>query len=252
MTAEQRRAEILNSLNSSAPVSVRDLARTFATSEVTIRRDLADMEEMGLLRRTRGGAVSAQLRGDEKPFAMRELEYADEKDRIAREAVSLLSSGEALVIDGGTTTYPVARLLRDLTLTVMPLAANLVEPLTSRPELTVLMPGGLVRRGESSVIGPLTEHALAALHFDTFFIGCCGLSVATGATAYDLQDAAVKHAAIRSAARTVALIDSSKFSRTALARVCPIEDIDIVITDTGAPTDVVDDLRRRGIEVRVV
>ncbi|MHB8273700.1 MAG: DeoR/GlpR family DNA-binding transcription regulator [Dermatophilaceae bacterium] len=249
MSIEGRHAEIVRALKLSESVRVADLARSLNTSEVTVRRDLAELEQSGVLRRVRGGAVSTLLRGDELPFAMRAIEGAAEKARIAAAAVGMIQDGESVVLDSGSTGLAAARELATRRVTVMPLAVNSVTAHSGAAGVSLLLPGGTVRRGESSVVGPMVEQNLAALRFDTMLLTCCGFDSKNGVTAYDLQDAAVKRVAIASSARVIAMVDASKFARTAMAVVCRTTDIDVVVTDTTAPAKIVAALRAEGIEV---
>ncbi|MQY20633.1 Glucitol operon repressor [Nocardia sp. RB20] len=249
---ETRQARIVRALRSAESVSVADLSRALGASEVTIRRDLAELEQAGVLRRVRGGAVSAMLRGEGLPFAMRELERAEAKARIAAAAVARVSDGESVVLDGGTTGSAAARCLVERRLTVVPLALSEFGALAAAPGVSLLLPGGTVCAGESSLVGPMTEQNLAQLRLDTMLLTCCGFDPRRGVTAYDLQDAAVKRAAMAASARTIAMVDSSKFARTAMAVVCATAAVDMVITDVDAPEDVVAALRADGIEVQCV
>lgn len=249
---ETRQAQIVRALRSAETVSVADLSSALGASEVTIRRDLAELEQAGVLRRVRGGAVSAMLRGEGLPFAMRELERAEAKARIAAAAVARVCDGESVVLDGGTTGSVAARYLAERRLTVVPLALAGLGVLASAPGVSLLLPGGTVRSGESTLVGPMAEQNLAQLRLDTMLLTCCGFDPRRGVTAYDLQDAAVKRAAMGASARTIAMVDSSKFARTAIAVVCPTTAVDMVITDADAPEDVVAALRADGIEVHCV
>jgi len=250
--AEGRQTEIVRVLKEAESVSVSDLAQTLGTSEVTIRRDLAELESLGVLRRTRGGAVSTMLRGEELPFVMRALESSNEKARIAAAAVALVADGESVVLDSGTTGVAAARELMSRRVTVMPLAVNSVAALSAADRVSLILPGGSVRPVELSVVGPMVERNLAELRFDTMLLTCCGLDPERGLTAFDMQDAAVKRAAMAVASRVIALVDSTKFARTAMAMVCPTTSIDVVITDTGAPDTAVAALRSNGVEVHCV
>ncbi|MFG1792118.1 DeoR/GlpR family DNA-binding transcription regulator [Nocardia sp. NPDC049149] len=250
--AEDRHAEIVRALKASESVTVAELARALQTSEVTVRRDLAELEQTGVLRRVRGGAVSTMLRGEEMPFAMREMEQSAAKARIAAAAVGLIAEGESVVLDSGTTGLAAAHELCARRVTVVPLAVNSMVVLASAPSVTLLLPGGTVRKGESSLVGPMAEQNISMLRLDTMLMTCCGLSPRGGITAHDLQDAAVKRAAAAASARTIAMIDSSKFARTALAVVCATAEIDVVVTDVDAPEDAVATLRADGIEVHCV
>jgi len=116
-------------------------------------------------------------------------------------------------------------------------------------EVTLVLPGGTVRRGEGSLVGSMTESALGSLRFDTAVLTCCGLSPADGVTAHDLQDAAVKRAAMAAATRTVLVAESGKLARTALAVVCPADRVDVLVTDRDAPEGAVEALVAQGVEV---
>jgi DeoR/GlpR family transcriptional regulator of sugar metabolism len=244
-----RQAAVIRRVQQFSRVTVGALAQQLNTSEVTIRRDLAELESLGLLRRVRGGAVSAMLRGEELPFAMRELENADHKRRIAAAAVELLADGESVVLDGGTTGLAAAHELASRRVTVMPLSVTEIGVLANAKPVSLLLPGGTVRPHELSVVGPMVEQNLAAVRFDTMLLTCCGLDVDHGVTAFDLQDGAVKRAAMRASARVIAMVDGSKFTRSAMAVVCPISALDIVITDDSAPIDDVALLEQAGIRV---
>lgn len=217
-------------------MSVGDLAGLTRTSEMTVRRDLEVMAAQGVLERFRGGARSVALRGQEPPFAVRAGEGVDAKRRIARAVAELITDGEAVVIDSGTTCVEVARALAPRRLTVMPFSLHAANELADAPRLKLVMPGGETRSGELALTGPLAENSLAALRFDTAVIGCCGLTP-DGLTAHDLADAAVKRAIIASARRVIAVADASKFARTALAFVAPVSDLSVIVTADASEDD---------------
>ena len=234
MVSSTRLRTIADAVCGAEQLSVAELAAATGASEMTIRRDLEVLAEQGVLERFRGGARSLLLRGEGPPFALRKQDRIEVKRRIAAEAARLVSEGESVVIDGGTTCLEVANALRDHRITVMPLSLHAANALAGGPRLTLLMPGGEVRTGELTMTGPLAQASLAALRFDTAILGCCGLSAADGLTAYDLLDAAVKRAAIASARRTIVVADGSKLTRTALAAVAPVSSLDAVVTDETA------------------
>jgi DeoR/GlpR family transcriptional regulator of sugar metabolism len=249
MKSGARREGIVERLRREGRVEVRALAAEFDTSEVTVRRDLDVLGDNGVLRRVRGGATSLLMRGAELPFAMRAIEAGDAKERIARTVAGLVRDGEAVVVDSGTTGLAVARVLAARRVTVMPLSLPAAAALSVSPTVTLLLPGGTARFGEGSLVGPMTEANLAGLRFDTAILTCCGLSASSGVTAHDLQDAAVKRAAIAAASRTVLAADGTKFARTALAVVCPAARVDVLVTDTAAPEAAVAKLREADVEV---
>jgi DeoR/GlpR family transcriptional regulator of sugar metabolism len=251
MKLSERHQAIVNRLRQAERVGVAELARTAGTSEVTIRRDLEQLASQGLLRRVRGGAVSLLLQGEEPPFVMRELQAADAKRRIANGVGELVADGETVVVDSGTTGLQVARALAGRRLTVMPFSLQAANALAAG-QTRVMLPGGEVRREELTATGPLAEAGVRALRFDTAVITCCGLSATSGLMAYDLADAAVKQAAIAAANRIVLAADSTKFGRSAMAVICPLDRIDVLVTDHEAPTEAVQAAVALGIEVQRV
>ncbi|SDJ21341.1 transcriptional regulator, DeoR family [Lentzea albidocapillata subsp. violacea] len=226
-----RLKQITEAVRDAGSLGVADLASLTGASEMTIRRDLEILAAQGVLERYRGGARSLLLRGSEPPFALRSDDNTAAKRRIAAAVAALIADGESVVLDSGTTCLEVARLLHDRRLTVMPLSLHAVNALSSSSTLTLLVPGGRPRPGELALTGPLTLASLQSLRFDTAVIGCCGLSAEHGLTAFDLEDAAVKRAAITSARRVIAAVDASKLTRTALAHVAAVSSLDAVVTD---------------------
>lgn len=252
MSGTDRLRRITEAVREAGSVGVAELAGLTGASEMTIRRDLEVLASQGVLERYRGGARSLLLRGEEPPFALRAREGLEVKRRIAAEAAGLVADGESVVLDSGTTCLEVARELERRRVTVAPLSLHAVNALAAGPRVTLLVPGGRPRPGELALTGPLTEASLAALRFDTAIIGCCGLTAADGLTAHDLDDAAVKRAAISSARRVVAVAEAAKLTRTALAYVVPASALHAVVTDAAAPGDETDRLAAAGVTVRKV
>ncbi len=250
MASTDRLKLITDTVRVSGQKTVAELAELTGASDMTIRRDLEVLAGQGMLERYRGGARSVTLRGEEPPFALRAHEDLDVKRRIAAAVAEMITDGEAVLIDSGTTCLEVARALAHRRLTVMPLSLHAANALTGGPPLKLLLPGGEPRTGELALTGPLTEASLAALRFDTAVIGCCGLNAANGLTAYDLADAAVKRAAIASARRVIAVADAAKFDRTGLAFVAPAAALTTIVTDEAAPADEIGALRAAGVTVR--
>jgi DeoR/GlpR family transcriptional regulator of sugar metabolism len=232
-------------------LDVADMAATFGTADMTIRRDLDRIVALGMARRVRGGAISLLMRGEELPFALRVLDRADAKGRIAAAVAAVLRDGEAIVLDSGTTAALVARELADRRLTVMPMTLHAASVLAAHESTRMLLPGGDVRPGELAMVGPLALASIGSLRFDTAVLTCCGLND-DRITTHDLGDAEVKRAMISSAARVILAADSAKFRQTALAVVAPTTDVDMIITDTAAPSESVRSLQAAGLEVMCV
>ncbi|XVQ13140.1 DeoR/GlpR family DNA-binding transcription regulator [Spirillospora sp. CA-255316] len=252
MESSERVLALIERLRTTEHVTVADLAAETGASEMTIRRDLDQLADRGVLRRVRGGAVSLLLRGEAMPFAVREHEATGTKRRIAAEVDGLLADGEAVVLDCGTTTLTIARAIAGRRLTVVPLDLHSAGALSGAPEIRLLVPGGRTTPGALAFTGPLTEASLASLRVDTAVLGVCGLSAEHGLTAHDLDEVPVKRAAIAAANRVIAVCDGAKFGRTGLGVVCPVTTLDAVVTDRGAPAAAVARLRDAGVEVHLV
>jgi DeoR/GlpR family transcriptional regulator of sugar metabolism len=249
--ATERLAALAGLLQRDGRVEITAAADAFGAAEMTIRRDLDRMVAMGMARRVRGGAISLLMRGAELPFAMRELERIDAKRRIAAEVAAQLRDGEAVLLDSGTTAVQIGRVIAGRRLTVMPMSLHAADALSASDSVRLLMPGGEIRLGELAMVGPLALASIGALRFDTAVLTCCGLAGGQ-VTAHDLDDAEVKQAMLRSAARVLLATDSSKFRCSALALVCDATAADLVVTDSAAPGDALDALRAAGVEVRCV
>lgn len=252
MTAAERHLSIVDLLESQGKVLVSDLSARFGVSEMTVRRDLETLEQAGALSRVHGGAVPSQSQAYEPPFAMRAARNLGAKDRIGAATARLLHEGETVVLDAGTTTLAVARALQGRrNLRIFALSLHIAALLADEQGLTTMIGGGEIRAGERSLIGSLAERSFADLIFDTFVLTVGGVDVRGGVTEYNLDDAAVKRAAFASARRRIAVADASKLGRTAFARVCTIDELDVLVTDDGAPADALDELRAAGVEVVV-
>jgi DeoR/GlpR family transcriptional regulator of sugar metabolism len=199
-----------------------------------------------------GGAASVFLSAEETPYGIRALESSAANATIGAAAANLLSDGETVILDGGTTAMEVARALNNRRMTVMPLALRPVFELHENPGIKLLLPGGEVRPGELSLTGSLTEPAFAQLRFDTCIMGPCGVDAKAGITTHLLAETAVKRAAANASQRVIAVADSTKLGRVAFGHVCDLDDIDIVLTDAGADPQTVEDLRMAGVDVRCV
>ena len=251
MDATARLSALVEILQRDGRIDVGEMAASFGTAEMTIRRDLDRVVAMGMARRVRGGAISLLMRGEELPFAMRVMERAEAKGRIATAVAEVLRDGEAILLDSGTTAVLVGRELAGRRITVMPMSLHAAAVVAASESIRVLIPGGQTRPGELAMVGPLALASISALRFDTAVLTCCGLADGR-VTTHNIGDAEVKQAMIRSAARVILAADSSKLRQTAMAVVCAANDADMIITDTAAPADAVDSLRAAGLEVRCV
>src|SRR6202522_4514176 len=238
MDAAARINQLVETLRLHGRVDVATAAAEFGTAEMTVRRDFDVLVERGVVGRVRGGAVNLMMPGQELPFHIREVDALDTKKRIASDVAGLIAEGEAVALDSGTTVLEIARVLAGRRLTAMPLSLHAAMALAGSASVRLMMPGGETRPGELAMVGPLALASIAALRFDTVVLGCCGISPEGHVMAHDLGDAAVKQALLASGRRSVLAVDGSKFGQAALAVVCELATVDVVVTDDSAPAPV--------------
>ena len=231
MQAEERHQTILQLLDARGQVTIADLSARFSVSEMTIRRDLAQLEGDGLLRRTHGGATRTASGSFEPPFALRARLNLDAKRAIAADIAGRLTDGQTVVLDGGSTGAAIAEAIAGRNLTVCALNMRVAEILASSPSTRVMVPGGLIRPGELSLTGPAAERTLADHRFDTYVMTVSAVDVSAGLTEWNVEDAAVKRAALASSSRCIVAADSSKFGQTAFARIAALDAADLIVTD---------------------
>jgi DeoR family transcriptional regulator of aga operon len=250
----ERRGLIVDLVRERRRVTVAELAEQFGTSLVTIRTDLAALAADGALVRTHGGALPAP--GDEEVSldVKRTLRQA-EKQRIAAEAAALIRDGETILLDSGTTTYAIAQRIREMPLAginVITNALNIATLLAPVRHVNLIMPGGQLREQSFSLSGPIAVNALNQLHADRLFLGVDSLDPAIGLMTPYLQEAQFNAQMIRISRQVVAVADSSKLMRRNLSVIASVDQLHLLITDRAASPETVDDLRRRGVEVRLV
>ena len=249
MGTRLRQKQILDVLHRDGRVEVPDLAERLGISTITIRRDLDQLAEAGALRRVRGGAVTTALTGEGLPYEVRAVDDSPLKARLGAAAATLIADGEAVAIDSGTTGAAAATALAGRRITAMPFSVQGIATLAAGPHVTLLLPGGAVRRPEGTIVGPLAQQTLTGLRFDTAILTCCAAAPAVGVTAYDLDDAAVKRALHGAAERTILIAEGAKFTRRAMAVVCRLDEIDVLVTDDSAPREVLSRLTDAGVRV---
>jgi len=231
-------------------VRVSELSERFAVSAVTIRADLEHLEQQGVLRRTRGGAVPAQRRFELPLEASRQV-HAREKERIGRHAAGLVRSGETIILDVGSTTTELARSLPPSlrNVVVVTSALNIALLLESHPGITVVVTGGTLRPLQHSLVNPYGTLLLQEINADKAFIGCNGVHPEKGFTNTNLQEAEVKRAMIEAARETIVLADHSKIMQVATARIAPLGAAQLLVTSSKARPEDLEALRKAGLEI---
>ena len=235
--AEMRREQMLAYVKTQDFVRVTDLSTRFHVSEVTVRGDLDVLTEHGLIRRIRGGAMPRTVPRPERPFEEMQGARVNEKDTIGRVAASLISHGETVILDVGTTTTAVARALvrRELESAI--------------PRFTVVVTGGTLRPMQHSLVDPLSGLMLERINAHTVFLGCNGIDPRGGVTNVNLPEAEIKRRMLQAARRRIVVADGSKVGEIELAYLCGVGEIDLLITDASADPTVVSALREKDLEV---
>jgi DeoR family transcriptional regulator, aga operon transcriptional repressor len=248
----RRLNEIVAIVTDQGGVRVVDLATALNVSEPTIRRDLEYLEKHKLIRRTHGGARSHDEFND-VPLRLKTAQDVPEKRRIAREALKYVEGARVIGMTGGTTLTEFAHAYRDIgAASVVTNALDVATELLASPRIRVFLVGGEVRPSSHETVGRAAEASLAAYNIDVALLGVDGIDADAGATAYDPSGAVVNGMLRQRAHRSIVLADATKLARAALARICPIDDVDVLITDQRAcPTDL-DRIRARGCLVVVV
>jgi DeoR family transcriptional regulator, fructose operon transcriptional repressor len=249
--AEERRAEIVVRARRDGRVEVTGLAAEFAVTPETVRRDLTDLEQRGVLRRVHGGAIPADRLRVEHAVSERAVLHTDEKSRIATAALAELpDTGGTVLIDAGTTTGALAAALPEgRELTVVTNAAPIALALVDRAGVEVLLVGGRVRARTLATVDDWALRTLDELSVDVAFVAANGVSVDRGLTTPDPAEAAIKRAMIRTGRRVVLLADRSKVGDDHFVRFGTLDELDLLITDDGLDPRQHADLTAAGLQV---
>lgn len=232
MFAEERKTEILQLVKIGNPVTVTSLSQRFGVSESTVRRDLQELEDNGLIQRTHGGAISVQT-GFEMSFQEKEVCFLAEKQQIAALAASLVNDGETVLLDSGTTTLEVARLLRNKKITVATNSMDIAQVFSDDANVETVVLGGTLRKNTRALVGYLTNDALRKMYFDKVFLATNGIDIEFGITTPNLTEAETKRYMLLAGKEKILVADHSKIGQRSLCRICGLEELDLLITDKG-------------------
>ena len=257
LAAHDRRALIAQSINFEGWASVVELAKRYEVSEVGIRRDLEELEGQGLVKRVRGGALPTGSSSLTDIYGQRAAKSVEPKRSIAREAAKLIEPNDRIILDSGSTIAELARLVP----VIVPLGHHLriitgscpvVDALTPYPQIQLFVLGGMYLHQYRTLIGPQTLHSLTGMHVDKMFMGSDGLTVETGTTTANVLEAEVTQAMAKAATTLIVVADSSKIGLTGFTTVMPLQEVDVLITDQGAPAEFVAQARSLGVDVHLV
>jgi DeoR/GlpR family transcriptional regulator of sugar metabolism len=253
MMAEERRTQILQIIRSAGRVRVNGLATRFNTSAVTIRSDLNDLHQRGLVLRSHGGAVLPDTILRESPVHERLKAHSEEKRRIGAMAATLINNGETIILDSGTTTLEIARQIKKKAgLQVITNGVNIAAELLDARDVQVFIVGGTVRGESASISGHFTEEMFEQFSADKLFLSGAGCDLDFGVSGANLEETMVNRAMIRIAREIILVADSSKFSKRSMSRIAPFSQIDTVISNTSLDEEVQEKLRAIGCNLILV
>lgn len=249
----QRRLQISELVRQHGSVQVATLARRFGVSMQTVRKDLRYLTERGVMARAYGGAIDSSMVGTgaaaEPHYEAKRTSHLDEKRRIGQRAAALVKAGDTIAIDSGTTAIQLAESLPNIEVTVVTNDFGVLGALAPKHNINIVMLGGELRRKNMAFYGGLTVEALDALHVDMLFLGVDGLDLERGITTHYEPEAMLNRKMVEAARVVVAITDSSKFGKICLHRIVPVSDLNVLITDRGAPNDIVQAAEQLGLEL---
>ncbi|GAA2630868.1 DeoR/GlpR family DNA-binding transcription regulator [Actinomadura fulvescens] len=262
MSKHERWSALLEYLAEHGRLEVEEAATVLEVSAATIRRDLDELAAQQLLVRTRGGAVPHGV-SYELPLRYRSVRQAPEKQRIAAAVVDLIGDGAVVGINGGTTMTEVAHLLALRTagvgaeqftasapsLTVVTNALNIAGALAVRPQIKLVMTGGVVRPQTYELVGPLAGSVLSEVALDVAVLGVDGVDSQLGLMTHQEEEANISRLFVERAHRVIVAADSSKMERRAFARICGLDRVDVLVTDSAVPAGAIARLADAGIKV---
>ena len=252
MLADERRREILSIARKEGRVAVGDLALRFDVSPVTLRSDLRQLADQGVLVRSYGGAMLPLEPSQDFPLKVKESVHHAEKVRIGKVAANLVRSHQTVILDSGTTSAEVARAMKRMNLdavTVITHALNIAQEFADYPNFSVIMLGGLMRHVSASFVGPQAERTMRELHADHLFLGVDGIDPEIGLSTPDLLEAQLNSLMIDAAQEVTVIADASKMGRRSLSLIGSVQRIHRLVTGDELPPVMAEAFRARGVEV---
>jgi DeoR/GlpR family transcriptional regulator of sugar metabolism len=253
LMAEERRTQILQIVRSTGRAKVNELSQLFNASAVTIRHDLNELHQRGLVVRSHGGAMLPDTILREPPVLERLKEHSAEKQRIGARAASLINDGETIILDSGTTTLEIARHLKKKQgLHVITNGVNIAAELLDARDVQVFIIGGTVRGESASISGRFSEEMFDQFSADKLFLSGAGCDLDFGVSGANLEEAMVNRAMLRISREIILVADASKFSKRSMTRIAPFSEIDTVISDSELREETQTRLRALGCNLILV
>jgi DeoR family fructose operon transcriptional repressor len=248
MQPEERQHRIAEYLQSVEFASLEGIAKQVDASLSTVRRDLAVLEASGGIQRTHGGARVLNPRSDEFAFATRDTHQLSEKDAIGKACAELIQPNQSIILDAGTTVYHVARYLESKSPQIITNSLPVANLFASANRVEVVVSGGVIYPRLGVLVGPLAVESFAKMHSDIAIMSAGGITLDGITNSHGLL-IDIQHAMIKAARKVIFCFDHTKFGRQSVSLLCNLDCVDTVVTDAGAPPELVRDLRERDIEI---
>ncbi|MBU3114026.1 DeoR/GlpR family DNA-binding transcription regulator [Clostridium lacusfryxellense] len=249
MFPEERKSKILDSLNKYGKVKVCDLSQLYEVSEVTIRRDLQEMEEDELIKRVHGGAILNDNTKFEPTFSEKIDKFYDEKESVGKLAASLIEDGDTIVLDAGTTTLSIVKHIVAKNITVLTNSLDISYELAKIRDVEVIVTGGTLRWETRAMVGPVADNTLKGFRVDKAFIGTNGICIINGLTTPNINEANTKREMIKIAKQTIVVCDHSKFGMVSFSKIVDLDNVDIIITDNQVERELLGKFEKKGVKV---
>lgn len=250
MRAEERQKRIESFLQQAEFASLEELAKHVGASVSTVRRDVSVLEGAGSLKRTHGGARVLTPRSDEFTFSARDTHQLTEKETIGKACAELIRPNQSVIIDAGTTAYHVARYLEEKTPQIITNSLPVANLFAAANRLEVVVTGGVIYPRLGVLVGPLAVESFSKMHADVAVMSGGGISLEGITNSHGLL-IDIQRAMINAAQKVIFCLDHTKFGRQSVIPLCGLDSIDVIVTDSAAPADLVQQFRSRGIEVIV-
>src|SRR5713101_5114077 len=250
MQPEERQHRVSEYLQKVEFASLEEIARQVDASVSTVRRDLSLLEDAGMVRRTHGGARILSPKTDEFTFAARDTHQLAEKEAIGRACAELILPNQSVIIDAGTTVYHVARHLESKAPQIVTNSLPVANLFASANRLEVVVSGGVIYPRLGVLVGPLAVEAFSKIHADVAIMSAGGISLEGITNSHGLL-IDIQRAMIHGAQKVIFCFDHTKFGRKSVLPLCDLDCVDTIVTDSGAPAELIEGLRAQQIEVVV-
>lgn len=250
MTAEERQKRIESFLQRAEFASLEELAREVNASISTVRRDLTWLEGSGTVKRTHGGARLLAPASDEFVFVTRDTQQLAEKEAIGRACADLVQPGQSVIVDAGTTAYHVALHLEEKAPHIVTNSLPVANLFAGANRMEIVVSGGVIYPKLGVLVGPLAVEAFAKMHADIAIMGAGGIALEGVSNSHGLL-IDIQRAMIKAAQKVIFCFDHTKFGRRSVLPLCDLDCIDVVVTDSGAPAELIEPLRAKGIDVLI-